>query len=115
LALPDGVVPDGGFDVLMSNPPYVTSDAFGRLASTVRDFEPRRAVTDGGDGLSFYRSIAADAPSILAARGVVFVEVDDGAAQRVVGIVESTGGLTHERTWKDSVAGRERVLMFSRR
>lgn len=115
LALPEGAVPDGGFDVLMSNPPYVTSDAVGGLDPAVRDFEPLRAVTDGGDGLSFYRSIAVEAPSILAAKGVVFVEVDDGAAQSVIGIMESAGALAHQRTWKDSVMGRERVLLFSRR
>ena len=115
LALPEEVVPAGGFEVLMSNPPYVASAAVNRLGVGVRDFEPSGAVTDGGDGLSFYRSIAAEGPAILADQGVVFVEVDDGAAGRVIEIVESTGALGHRRTWKDSVVGRERVVMFSRR
>ena len=113
LTLPADCVSDGGFDVIMSNPPYVPVDAMDRLDTNVRDFEPHAALTDGGDGLSFYHSIASDAPGLLAGGGVVFVEIDDNSALRVIEAVEAPGGLTHRQTWRDRVVGSERVLMFS--
>ncbi|MCH7872232.1 MAG: peptide chain release factor N(5)-glutamine methyltransferase, partial [Planctomycetes bacterium] len=113
LSIPPDCVPNGGFDVIMSNPPYVPRDAMDALHATVRDFEPHAALTDGGDGLSFYQSIASDAPGLLATGGVVFVEIDDNSASRVIKAVEAPGGLTHRQTWRDRVVGSERVLMFT--
>lgn len=114
LALPADALPAAGFDILVSNPPYVAAEAVEALVATVRDHEPSIALTDGGDGLSFYRSIAADGPALLSTAGVVFVEVGDGQASAVMEIMQSRGGFSHEKTWKDRVVGHERVLMFSR-
>lgn len=114
-ALSDGAVPEGGFDVILSNPPYVPADAVRGLDATVREFEPHIALTDGGDGLSFYRAIASDGVEVLAKEGVVFVEIEDERGSAVIETMETAGGLTHRRTWKDRVVGRERVLMFTRR
>ncbi len=113
LALPDGVVPEGGFDMLLSNPPYINPDTMDGLDSTVRDFEPRIALTDGEDGLSFYRSIAADAPRLLAPGGVAMVEVADCQAAAAVEVVEATGRFAHKETRADRVVGQERLLVFS--
>jgi len=114
LALPADVVPTDGFHVVLSNPPYVPAAAVATLHKTVRDFEPPLALTDGGDGLAFYRAIAADGARLLAADGVVFVEIDDGRTAEVVTAMEACGTLSHRRTWKDRVVAKERVLMFSR-
>lgn len=114
LALPQEVVFKDRFDVLVSNPPYIAADAVHRLDVSVRNYEPPVALTDGGDGLSFYRSVATDGPRLLTPQGVVFVEVDDRAAPAVVKTIEGAGGLLHRRTWKDQVVGQERVLLFSR-
>jgi release factor glutamine methyltransferase len=113
LALPGDSIPAGGFDVVMSNPPYVPADGIDRLDVSVRDYEPPVALTDGTNGLSFYRSIATDAPALLAENGVVVVEVGDGQAAAAVETVEKAGMLSHQRTRRDRVVGQERVLMFS--
>jgi release factor glutamine methyltransferase len=113
LALPDAVVPDRGFDILMCNPPYVAADMMDRLDVTVRSYEPSLALTDGEDGLSFYRSIASGAPDLLAAHGVVIVEVGDGQAPAVTEVMVASGSFTARGTWKDRVTGHDRVLMFS--
>lgn len=113
LALPTGVVPQGGFDVLVSNPPYVAAEGMDQLDKSVREHEPRIALTDDQDGLSFYRSIATDGAALLSAQGVVVVEVGDGQAAVVVETVERPGELVHRGTWKDRVVGQPRVLMFS--
>ena len=113
LALPEGAVPKGGFDVLMCNPPYIPASAMDKLDAAVRDFEPSLALTDGAGGLSFYRTIAADGPPLLALDAMVFVEIGDGAAQAVVEAMTAVGNLEHRQTRKDRVVGQERVLAFS--
>lgn len=115
LALPAGVVPQGGFDILMCNPPYIPASAIAGLDAAVRDYEPSLALTDGAEGLSFYRTIAADTPPLLAPDAMIFVEISDGAAQAVVEAMTAAGNLEHRQTRKDRIVGQERVLAFSRR
>jgi len=45
------------FKIIVSNPPYIAQDEMASLQIEVRDFEPREALTDADDGLSFYRHI----------------------------------------------------------
>jgi release factor glutamine methyltransferase len=113
LALPDDAVPDGGFDVLMSNPPYIAPEEMEGLDATVRKYEPRIALTDDQDGLTFYRSIAEEGARLLAADGVVAVEVADGRGAAVRELLEGSGRFAHRATRKDRVVGQERVQMFS--
>lgn len=115
LSLAAETIPEGGFDALVSNPPYVPVGAWDGLDRSVRDFEPRHALTDESDGLSFYRAIGADGPGLLKPAGAVFVEIDDGVSDGVASAIEEGGGLVHKRTWKDRVVGHERVLLFGRR
>jgi release factor glutamine methyltransferase len=67
------------FDLIVSNPPYVTPAELAGLAPEVRDHEPRLALDGGPDGLNFYRRIAAAAGRFLAPGGAVLVEI--GATQ----------------------------------
>jgi len=113
LALPKGAVPKDGFDVLMCNPPYIPASAMDKLDAAVRDYEPLPALTDGGDGVSFYRTIAVDGAKLLATDGMIFVEIGDGATQAVVEAMTADGSLEHRQTRKDRVVGQERVLAFS--
>jgi release factor glutamine methyltransferase len=73
----------GPFDLVVSNPPYIASADIAALAPEVRDFEPRRALDGGADGLDFYRAIAAAAPDLLAPGGALVVELGAGQAQAV--------------------------------
>ena len=113
LALPGEMVPESGFDVLMSNPPYVGVDGMDSLDTTVRKYEPALALTNGGDGLSFYRSIAESGSSMLAPGGVVIVEVADGQAASASEVVERSGTFVHRETRADRVVGQDRVVVFS--
>jgi release factor glutamine methyltransferase len=113
LALPKDAVPAGGFDVLMCNPPYIPASAMSKLDTAVRDYEPASALTDGQDGLSFYRIIAADGPALLSPDGMIFVEVGDGTAKAVIEVMTAAGALEHRQTRKDRVVGQERVLAFA--
>lgn len=113
LSLPRNVVPEGGFDLLVSNPPYIAGQAVAGLAECIRRFEPRIALTDERDGLEFYRRIAADGPAVLKPQGCVFVEVGVGQAEAVREILTAHGVFRHLVTHRDRVGGHERMLQFA--
>jgi release factor glutamine methyltransferase len=63
------------FDLIVSNPPYVAEDALAGLQREVRDFEPRLALTPGGDGLKVIRRLLRDAPGFLQPGGHLLMEI----------------------------------------
>jgi release factor glutamine methyltransferase len=111
LALPASLIPEGGFHVLMCNPPYIPAVQIATLDRAVRDFEPHIALTDEADGLSFYRVIADESLRFLADPGYVVLEIGDGTAVAVMQIMTSKG-FVHVQTRKDCTVGKERVLVF---
>lgn len=62
-------------DVVISNPPYISLKAYEKLDSNVKDHEPRIALTDEGDGLTFYRRINDIIEKILKPQGMLFLEI----------------------------------------
>lgn len=114
LNLPAAAVPQGGFDALVSNPPYVSPADLAALAPGVRDHEPRAALTDEADGLSFYRTIAEGAAAVVRPSGDIFVEVGAGQAAAVSALMTRGGALRHVATFRDRVEGHERVLHLAR-
>lgn len=111
LHLSGEVVPEGGFHLILSNPPYIPAARIATLDRAVRDFEPRLALTDEADGLSFYRMIADESSRFLADDGHIVVEVGDGAAAAVTQLMTGRGWV-HVRTRRDRTVGQERVLVF---
>lgn len=81
----------GPFDIVVSNPPYIASSDIAGLAPDVRNFDPRRALDGGPDGLHFYRRIAAAAPALLAPDGALIVELGAAQAQAVAAILAAAG------------------------
>jgi release factor glutamine methyltransferase len=98
----------GRFDLIVSNPPYIAAAEMAGLAPEVRDWEPRGALTDGADGLSAYRAVAAGAGAHLAAGGRLIVEI--GATQGpAVAAIFSAAGLASVEVHPD-LEGRDRVV-----
>ena len=62
------------FDVVLSNPPYVAEDDIAGLQMEVRDYDPRSALTDNADGLSFYRQFAEQFDNLLKPGGILMLE-----------------------------------------
>ncbi len=81
-----------GFDVIISNPPYIPESELASLAQDIRDFEPVDALSDGRDGMIFFRRISEAAPRLLRDGGWVFVETADGQAKEVARIFSENGG-----------------------
>lgn len=70
----------GSFDLVISNPPYIPGADIPGLQEEVRNHEPHGAVSDGGDGLRFYRRFLELAPTILREEGEMFLELGFGQA-----------------------------------
>ncbi len=81
----------GTFDLIVSNPPYITETEMAELAPDVRNFEPHLALTPGGDGLSAYRKIAQNLSSFLAPQGRAYFEIGKDQGPDVREIFESNG------------------------
>jgi release factor glutamine methyltransferase len=68
----------GSFDLVVSNPPYIAATDIGTLEPEVRDHEPHGALTDGGDGLRFFRRFIEFAPWMLRDGSSLFMEIGYG-------------------------------------
>lgn len=98
----------GAFDLIVSNPPYIAQAEMAGLAPEVRDWEPHRALTPGGDGLDAYRAIARGALTRLMPGGRLLVEIGPTQGQAVAGLFRAAG-LEAVRILPD-MDGRERVV-----
>jgi release factor glutamine methyltransferase len=79
------------FDAVVSNPPYVALGEWDALPREIQRYEPRVALCDEGDGLTFYPVIAQKGQELLKTEGFLFVEVGDGQGDRVQSILEKAG------------------------
>ena len=100
----------GRYDVIVSNPPYISSDVIPTLDREVREHDPLLALDGGTDGLDAYRAIAADAAAFLKPGGLVAVETGFDQRQSVKEIFESTG-FAEIAAVKD-LAGNDRAQAF---
>ena len=82
---------DGVFDLIVSNPPYIAEAEMAALAPEVREWEPRIALTPGGDGLDGYRAIASGAVSHLTPGGRLLVEIGPSQGAAVQALFEAAG------------------------
>lgn len=101
----------GRFDVIVSNPPYISSAEIGTLQKEVRNFDPLRALDGGADGLDAYRTIAAESARHLEADGLVAVEIGSSQKADVTDIFLDAGFLV--KTALRDLAGNDRVLLFT--
>lgn len=81
----------GGFDLVVSNPPYIRQVDMAGLAPEVRLHDPPLALVAGADGLSAYRAIAADLMRLLVAGGSAVLELGAGQEPQVAALVQEAG------------------------
>lgn len=98
---------EGWFDLVVSNPPYITADEMAGLQPELAH-EPRIALTDEGDGLSAYRRIAAGAGTHLASGGRLMVEIGWWQGAAVAQIFAEAG--LEEVTVLPDLDGHDRVV-----
>ncbi len=88
------------FDLIASNPPYISEAELPGLPANVRDHEPRAALLAGPDGLAVHRRLIAQAPDYLRPGGHLLLEVAFDQAPAVVRLLDESG-------WRDIVTYRD--------
>lgn len=101
----------GRFDVVVSNPPYVSEGEWPTLPADVRGFEPPGALLAGPDGLSFLRVLAAGAAGLLRPGGALWCEIGETQGDAVRRL--PCPGLRFREVRRD-LAGRDRIARWTR-
>lgn len=99
----------GPFDLVVSNPPYISSEEILDLAPEVKDHDPLLALDGGPDGLDAYRALARDAGRLLAPSGALVVELGAGQAADVAALLAGAG-LYVETPARPDLAGIPRAI-----
>ena len=98
------------FDIIISNPPYISESEIIHLESDVRKFDPHVALSGGDDGLHAYRELIPQMSEFITSDGIIAVEIGMGQALDVMRCGEASG-LQIDQILRD-IAGIERVLVF---
>jgi len=85
----DGVALGNDFDIIVSNPPYISKDEYPKLQPELRIYEPRIALTDDSDGFSYFYKITKKANKLLKNKGKIYFEVSRGQYSQVENILKS--------------------------
>ena len=88
----------GTFDLIVSNPPYITSEEMEQLPESVADFEPHLALHGGSDGLDFYRAIIENYTDSLKPGGYLCFEFGMGQGDAVCTLLQQKGYTILERS-----------------
>lgn len=108
-----GLDPGQGFDLVLSNPPYVTTTELAELAPEVRDHEPRLALDGGADGLDAYRRLAPRLSHLMADDGAAVFEIGTGQGAAVAALFEEGAAKSSVRVVPD-LAGHDRAVVVRR-
>ncbi len=81
------------FHMILSNPPYIPSEAFGTLSSEVRDHEPRSSLDGRERGMYYITRILREAAGYLVPGGWIMMEMDPEQTLEAVRVIEETGAI----------------------
>ena len=98
----------GSFDVIVSNPPYISSEEYAHLSAEVVKYDPKISLTLGGDGLEAYREILSRALEKLSKNGHIFLEIGYTQANAVKHLFREAG-FQQIKVHKD-LGSRDRVI-----
>jgi release factor glutamine methyltransferase len=112
-AAPSSPSPGSLFDLIVSNPPYISLEEAPRLQREVRDHEPHQALFGGRTGVEIYSRLIEQARDLLRDRGILVLELGHDSAEYVRGIFDEQSGWTKVSITMD-LAGIPRVLAAER-
>jgi len=105
---------EGAFDIVCSNPPYISEAEYETLAREVTLYEPREALVAGPEGTEFHRRIAQGARERLKPGGWLLMEMGAGQRAALTEILEQTG-LFEGIRFRADLAGHDRVVIARRK
>ncbi len=89
------------FDVIVTNPPYIASEAFDTLSPEVRDHEPRVALDGGEGGMLYIEMIIRDGTEYLNPGGWLLIEMDPGQTTKALSLMDENVQYREKRRIKD--------------
>ena len=104
-----GLTPQEPFDLIVSNPPYISFEELSGLAPEVMQ-EPAAALQGGDDGLLFYRRLAVEVPRLLVQGGMLLCEIGWKQSLAVQSILQKSGEFRIQEVIRD-YAGIERIIV----
>ena len=96
------------FDVIVSNPPYISVDEMDTLQDEVRDYDPKLALMAGSDGLIFYRRFSEMFTKLLNPYGYLLLEIGGNSSKEDVENIFLQSG--HKTTFFKDIQGDYRVI-----
>ena len=105
-------VMDQTFDVIISNPPYISRSEWAVMDESVRTFEPKMALFAEEEGLAIYRKIAQEAAQVLASDGQLFLEIGFQQGEAVKEIMQQAFPTKKVRIKKD-LSGNDRMIFVT--
>ena len=99
---------DTKFDIVVSNPPYVTSEEYEALSRNVREYEPKLALESGSTGMECYQRLVPQAAARLNDGGWLVLETSPMLMEQLKTLVSETG--FGEIATVADLAGHQRIL-----
>ena len=104
----------GKFDIIVSNPPYISLREFQMLPAGVREYEPQSALLAGPEGTAFHAQIIAGCAEHLKAGGCLILEIGSEQREQVEALLAAAGFF--EEIWsRRDYAGLDRAVMARKR
>ena len=98
----------GKFDLIVSNPPYISHEEYNSLPNSIKNYEPKIALTDKTDGLSFYLRFADILNHIINPGGLFICEL--GTSQSIINIKKIFTDKGYEYQILKDLNGDDRIL-----
>ena len=100
------------FDLIVSNPPYLSKDDYQKTSEEIKNYEPKKAFWGGNDGLFFYKKFARNLPKLMKSDSYLILEIGENQASNCIKIF-SDSGLNFVKKVKD-LQKKDRILIFSK-
>jgi release factor glutamine methyltransferase len=109
----EAVKPAGGYDFIISNPPYISSEKIASLQAEVAEWEPNSALNGGNSGLDFYEYLVKTTRSFLKPSGYLIFEHGFDQLQSITNITNSEKHLKLLENRKD-YSKHDRVMVYQK-
>ena len=100
------------FDLIVTNPPYLSNSQFNKSDPEIKNFEPKIALVGGSDGFKFYKEFAKNIKELMSENSYFLCEIGLNQKTKCISIFENSGLILKNIT-KD-LQGIERILCFSK-
>ena len=103
---------DGNFDLIVSNPPYLSKKEYNDVQMEIKNFEPKIALDGGYDGLYFYKEFAKKIPKMMKKDAHLIMEIGDKQSNNCLDIFKSSG-LKFIKKMQD-LQKKDRIMVYSK-